>query len=240
MNLCADIGNTRLKTGLFKEKSLIEQVDWTEWTPAQLIQYGLNAGVKKALFSSVAEPDPTLKTQLEAHFQTQELSTLTMLPFENRYTTPATLGKDRLAAVAGAQALFPGENCLVIDCGTCIKYDMLVSGTIYAGGNIAPGATMRIQAMHHFTARLPEVPMEMPEDFTGNSTTTALQNGALRGASLEIEGFVRLFEQQYSPLRVILSGGDASFFQAYLTLANKTLVPDLTLHGLNNLLIFNT
>jgi type III pantothenate kinase len=177
---------------------------------------------------------------VSADFQTMELTNTTALPFENRYTTPHTLGKDRLAAVAGAHALFPGENCLVIDCGTCIKYDLLAADGIYHGGNIAPGAHMRIQAMHHFTARLPEVVMEMPEQVVGNSTETALQNGALRGASLEMEGFIRLFEQQYSPLRVVLTGGDANFFKPFLTFSIDSIVPELTLHGLNNILIYNT
>ena len=82
--------------------------------------------------------------------------------------------------------------------------------------------------------------MKMPDDFTGHSTETALQNGALRGAVLEMEGFIRLFEQKYPPLRVVLTGGEADFFQPFLTLPNDSTVPDLTLHGLNNILIFNT
>ena len=240
MNLCVDIGNTRVKIGLFQGKVLKRQLVWMDWTVDQLIEFGNQSAVKNVLFSSVAEQDDSLATALGAHFRVQELSTATALPFENLYTTPHSLGKDRLAAVAGAQALFPGENCLVVDCGTCIKYDMLTADNIYQGGNIAPGAKMRIQAMHQFTARLPEVPMEMPASFTGHSTETALQNGALRGASLEIEGFARLFEQKYPRLQVLLTGGDAGFFQAFLTLSKCTIVPDLTLHGLNNILIFNT
>jgi type III pantothenate kinase len=240
MNLCADIGNTRVKIGLFQEKKLIEKLVWNDWTVDQLIAFGNQAGVKNVLFSSVAEPDESLPIRLARHFRTMQLSTETALPFENQYATPNTLGKDRLAAVAGAQALFPGKNCLVIDCGTCIKYEMLTAEGAYIGGNIAPGAMMRIKAMHHFTARLPEVPMEMPAGFIGNSTETALQNGALRGAGLEIEGFLRLFEQKYTPLRVVLTGGDAVFFQTFLTLSIDSIVPDLTLHGLNNILIFNT
>ena len=80
------------------------------------------------------------------------------------------------AAIAGAQALLPGQNCLVVDCGTCIKYDLLTAAGVYLGGNIAPGAKMRAEAMHHFTARLPEVDLNMPADFIGHSTETALQN----------------------------------------------------------------
>lgn len=240
MNLCIDIGNTRVKTGLFRGKELLEQNSWAAWTLQELIDFGNQAGVKNVLFSSVAEPDPEMQEQLSAYFQTFELGATTPLPFENQYATPETLGKDRLAAVAGAQALFPGENCLVIDFGTCVKYDMLTAASVYIGGNIAPGAKMRIKAMQYFTARLPEVPMEMPDDFTGNSTTSALQNGALRGMALEVEGFVRLFEQKHKPLRVLLTGGDAGFFEPFLTISNNTTIPDLTLHGLNNILIFNT
>ena len=95
---------------------------------------------------------------------------------------------------------------------------------------------MRIRAMHHFTARLPEVPMDMPADFTGHSTETALQNGALRGAVLEIEGFVQLFSARYGDLQVILTGGDAAFFQPLLSVGRLTVEPDLTLFGLNHIL----
>ena len=191
------------------------------------------------MFSTVAQAGAPLSTALAGHPHVFELSAQTSLPFKNRYSTPETLGKDRLAAVAGAKALFPGENCLVIDCGTCIKYDLITSTGEYLGGNIAPGAKMRIQAMHHFTARLPEVAMQLPTDYCGHSTETALQNGALRGASLEIEGFVQLFSTQYQPLRVVLTGGDAAFFQPVLDVPNLVTEADLTLYGLNNILIFN-
>jgi type III pantothenate kinase len=94
--------------------------------------------------------------------------------------------------------------------------------------------------MEHFTARLPEAPMELPADFIGNSTQTALQNGGLRGAGLEMQGFVGLFEQQFAPLFTVLSGGDAAFFEPFIQSSNYTTEPDLTLYGLNYILNFNT
>lgn len=81
--------------------------------------------------------------------------------------------------------------------------------------------------------------MQMPEDYTGFSTETALQNGALRGAVHEIEGFVRQFGQRVHPLRVILTGGDADFFRPYLSVSTLTAAPHLTLFGLNHILQFN-
>lgn len=240
MNLVLDIGNTRTKSGLFDGNRLAEQAIWQDWTLEELLQYGRHAGVDRVITASVAVPDPATQRRLAEHFPVVlELTHETPLPFRNAYRTPETLGKDRLAAVAGAQALFPDTHCLVVDCGTCIKYDLLKAGHTYLGGNIAPGAAMRIKAMHTFTARLPEVPMCMPDDIVGSSTETALQNGALRGATLEIMGFVGAFARQLRPLRVILTGGDADFFAPYLPVSGLQKEPNLTLHGLNHILQYN-
>jgi len=240
MNLALDIGNTRRKIGLFNESRLLECKIVTDWTPAELLAYCNQVGVQRIMLSSVIKPDEALSTVLTQSFDLLELTHETRLPFENQYTTPLTLGKDRLAAVAGAQALMPRQHTLVIDCGTCIKYDLLTATGVYLGGNIAPGIQMRARAMHEFTARLPEVELEMPHDFIGISTETALQNGAFRGATLEVIGFAGLFQDQFSPLNVILTGGDSAFLKPYLNVQNLSLEPDLTLYGLNNILIFNS
>ena len=236
MNLALDIGNTRVKIGLFQDKTLVEQTVWTDWTLSKLLDYGNQAGVTRVIVSTVAEPDAALIEGLAEHFLVLELTHQTPLPFDNRYRTPHTLGKDRLAAVAGAQALWPGESCLVVDCGTCIKYDLMTADGIYPGGNIAPGLWMRIQAMHHFTARLPEVPMKMPTAWIGDSTETALQNGALLGAALEIEGFIKRFHRQHESLVVVLTGGDADFIKPHVDIPDLKTEPHLTLFGLNHIL----
>jgi len=236
MNLALDIGNTRTKIGLFRGTELVEQTVWTDWIGADLLAYSEQAGVERIIFSSVADTEEILFDLLADRFEVIELNHETPLPFQNRYQTPKTLGKDRLAAVAGAQTLYPATDCLVIDCGTCIKYEWLTAEGIYQGGNIAPGAKMRIQAMHHFTARLPEVPLEMPTDMLGKSTQTALQNGALRGAVLEIEGFVRLLQAKTDHLEVLLTGGDADFFAPHLSGMPWKMEPYLTLIGLNHIL----
>ncbi len=240
MNLVIDIGNTRSKIGLFEGKYLVEQAICDSPALAEWQAYGNRDGVEYVMVCSVAEPDPALQGWITTRPGAMELTRHTPLPFENRYRTPETLGKDRLAGVAGAQALFPGRHCLVVDCGTCIKYEWLSAEGVYHGGNIAPGARMRIRAMHHFTARLPEVDMHLPADFTGVSTETALQNGALRGAALEIEGFARLFAARYGKHTLILTGGDAAFFQPLLDVEHLIVEPDLTLFGLNHILNYNT
>ncbi len=239
LNLVIDIGNTRTKIGLFQENKLLEQAIWQDWTLQQLLDEAHTKRVTRIILSSVARPNPALIDVLSKHFFFLELTHETDLPFQNSYQTPLTLGKDRLAGIAGAQKLFPKTNCLVIDCGTCIKYDLITSNAVYLGGNIAPGAAMRIKAMHHFTARLPEVAQHWPDQIIGYSTETALQNGALYGAVLEIEGFSRLFEQKLSPLQVLLTGGDAHFFFPQLAIKSLSVSTDLTMIGLNSILNFN-
>jgi type III pantothenate kinase len=231
-----DIGNTRTKLGIFHGKNLVEKQVWTEWTLDELRSLCNAQGVERLIVSSVASTEMGWLEGLDVRMHVVELTHETPLPFRNAYKTPQTLGKDRLAAVAGAHALYGGADCLVVDCGTCIKYDLLDAAGTYHGGNIAPGASMRQKAMHHFTARLPEVPLAMPENPVGNSTVTALQNGAFLGAALEIEGFVRLFEEKRPDLNVILTGGDADFFEPYLRIRKRTSEPDLTLLGLNHIL----
>jgi type III pantothenate kinase len=77
------------------------------------------------------------------------------LPFKNSYLSKETLGKDRIAAIAAASFLYPGQNVLVVDAGTAITYDIKTSQEEYPGGNISPGLMMRFEALHRFTSQLP-------------------------------------------------------------------------------------
>jgi type III pantothenate kinase len=237
--LVLDIGNTRVKAGIFDGERLVGQANWEGNALEELPVWLGGRTVKAALVSSVAAEDPALLDWMRTRMEVLELNAQTPLPFRNMYTTPETLGKDRVAAVAGAQARFPGRNCLIVDCGTCIKYELLTADGVYLGGNIAPGLHMRIQAMHYFTARLPEVEMTMPASPVGDSTMTALQNGALRGAVLEIAGFSALFRERWPDALLILSGGDAGFLMPYLPQQETVTEEHLILYGLNAIVMYN-
>ena len=74
------------------------------------------------------------------------LNEKTLLPVENLYETPETLGYDRMAAVVGAYEQFPGKDILVIDAGTCITYEFIDAAGRYLGGNISHIYPTDIQA----------------------------------------------------------------------------------------------
>lgn len=239
LNLVVDIGNTRAKIGLFDGHILVEKWIWEQWSPQAFVQLATNQKARNIILSSVAVsmPEP-LERQLAQDFFYVPLSNLTPLPFSNQYHTPQTLGIDRLAAVAGALALYPGQHCLIIDAGTCMTLEVLTAQAEYLGGNIAPGIAMRLKAMHTFTAKLPEVSTGETAQWIGYSTESALKNGAQWGAAFEIEGSIARLQQDFSPLTVILTGGDAIFLAKMLK-SQIFVHPDLVLIGLNKILNHN-
>lgn len=238
MNLTIDIGNTRTKLGVFRGDQIVEQEVWENADAVKLEKWLYNQRIEKVILSSVAKPNRALTDFLKGRFFFVELTDRTPLPIAIDYETPHTLGKDRIAAVAGAYALFPGQNCLVIDAGTCITLDLLASEGVFLGGNISPGIQMRLQAMHHFTARLPLVGRKDQPEWVGKSTETAIRNGAQLGATLEVEGFIERCREQWPDLRVIVTGGDSDFFVR--TLKTKIFAnPNLVLVGLNKILEHN-
>ncbi len=102
MQLAIDIGNTRTKTGLFDGATLVRKSVWTEWSVADIGRWLGEIRLDGAIFASVADNDASVRTSLHNYFGAFELQSSTPLPFRNAYRTPETLGKDRLAAAAGA------------------------------------------------------------------------------------------------------------------------------------------
>ncbi len=239
MNLAIDSGNTRIKFGIYRDGQLLERQTWQDWDLEKIIFLTTNQNVKNVILSNVGQEVPAaIEAYLQQHFFYIRLDTQTPLPIQNAYKTPETLGKDRIAAVAGAFDMFPNQNCLAIDAGTCITYEFLTKAGVYLGGNIAPGLEMRLKAMHHFTAKLPLVQVEKNENFIGNSTVSAMQNGAQWGAILEIEGIIDWCRSEWGEINVILTGGDADFFVK--SLKSQIFVnPNLVLQGLNKILNYN-
>lgn len=240
MNLAIDIGNTRAKAGLFEGKALKEVFTWSEGYAENIRQIIYNHHVHNVILSSVSDEEDSLVGPSAQIENLLILSSSTPLPFNLEYKTPQTLGKDRIAAAAGAIDLYPGRNLLVVDAGTCITSDVVTENGTYLGGSIAPGLRMRLQAMHRFTSRLPELTpdTELEPGLPGNSTANAMQQGALWGSLLELEGMIAHFSALYPNLLVVITGGDASFFVKNV----KTKIfahPNLVLSGLNKILNYN-
>ena len=238
MNLCLDIGNTRVKYGVFRADTLIHSGYCQEDQNAikRLLEI---YSIEKAILSSTQTIAEDILRLFNNSSKYIILGHHSDLPFQIEYDTPATLGRDRIAGIAGAQILFPKQNVLVIDAGTCITYDILTADRRYIGGNISPGLRMRLQSMHTFTDQLPLIDLTNEDiPMVGTSTKTALLAGAVHGARKEIQGFVQYYKKRFINLNIVLTGGDAPFFVN--SLKSKIFADsNLVLKGLNGLLNFN-
>ena len=239
-NLVIDIGNSRTKFAIFHERNLWETRQVVKFDLDQLNQILDNHKITHSIVSSVNDEILNLENLLKIRTKYIRFSARANAGVTNKYKSPETLGLDRLAGVIGAKALFPDRNCLVIDAGTCITYDAVDVDGIYEGGSISPGLKMRLQAMHKFTGRLPEIELSDYSDWRGYDTSTAMLSGVLNGSTEEVKGMIEIYRLKYPELLVILCGGDAIFFDSRLknSIFAHTLKtePDLVLLGLNEVI----
>jgi len=105
--------------------------------------------------------------------------------------------------------LFPRRPVLVIDAGTCIKYDFIDATGHYMGGSISPGLVMRFEALHHFTSALPRVQPHALKKLTGKNTKESILTGVEQGIRFEMDGFIAAYKKQYKNLKIVITGGDA-------------------------------
>lgn len=236
MNLAVDIGNTSVKLGLFEGEELKEVVTGAESLPVLLSRHLIS----HAIVSRTGEENDMGKALRAKKIHTLFLSSALKLPVEILYQSPETLGSDRIAGSVAARHLFPEHPVLKIDFGTCITYDLVNEQGQFIGGAISPGMTMRFQAMHHFTAKLPLIQPEKPTEIelTGTDTATAIRSGVVHGIRTETEGIINEYRSRYMNLKVVSTGGDAPFFDALLKSEIFTR-PYLVLEGLNRILNYN-
>lgn len=213
MLLAIDIGNTKIKTAVFEEDKLIEKQVFDKIESLERIEkiFKKNPKIKNSISSSVGKEEKEIVSFLKTVTEFQEINHLSKFPFINNYSTPKTLGVDRMVLMSGASLLLSKKNVLVIDCGTCVTYDFLSEENEYFGGAISLGLKMRYQALHNFTAKLPLLDNQSPEQIIGNSTNESIYSGVVNGLLFEIEGFISQYSLKFQDLTVILTGGDAEF-----------------------------
>ncbi|MCX6270982.1 MAG: type III pantothenate kinase [Bacteroidetes bacterium] len=234
-----DVGNTLMKAALFRgveaERTWVWEGDKYDSLLAVAEEMKPYAGL---ILSTVRELPEEVWEKIRTLGFFMELDEKTPLPIKNLYDTPATLGKDRLAAAVGGHRLYLGENVLIINAGTCITYDVVTSAGEYIGGSISPGLRMRLKALHTFTGRLPLLSPEPGYSFPGRNTRDSILSGALQGAIEEVKGMINRYRQSFPDIKVLLSGGDISFFENPLK-SGIFVVPNIVLIGLNEILDYN-
>lgn len=238
MNLLIDVGNTVLKCAIFEEDRLIDDALIPYHSIEILSDFISNHDVKKIAISKVrALPEELEEILNSIDASLFEWNDSIKLPIHILYKTPQTLGHDRICNSVAAHFTYPDKDCLVIDLGTCNKYDFIRRNGDYLGGAISPGFEMRFLAMNTFTDQLPLIPTSESHNFIGDSTENAMKSGAFYGIIGEINYYIEQYESQFNDIEIILTGG----FSTYFDKAVKNHIfadPYLTLKGLNIILNF--
>lgn len=236
MNMVIDAGNTRTKVGIFEGALMRHSKVFASADDVK--EFVQTMEIENLIISSVTDEGTAIGASANIRGQRLSLTPSLPVPVQNKYGTPHTLGADRLAAACGAWSLYPGEASLVIDFGTCINYEYVNAMGEYMGGAISPGAAMRFQAMHRMTDRLPLGEPRKEFSLTGKTTLACLESGVMNGIHEEINGLSARYRRDNPGIRVILTGGDAHFFEKLMN-PPIFVAPDLVLTGLNSILLHN-
>lgn len=239
--LCIDCGNTRVKAAVLNDGEVCHRVvaTYDDLEPLTLLMR--QHEVEEAMLVSTTDAQTDVEDLLARHLHgpVKVLDHHTAVPLTIAYRTPDTLGLDRVASAVGAWREFTGCNLLVVDAGTAITQDLVLKDGTFLGGVISPGVDMRLQAMHHFTNRLPLVDSQGDTPLVGYDTTTAMRSGAVLGAAAEVECRARALTSLLGQLKVLLTGGNAALLAPLITIDRLQVVDDLLFKGLDTIMDMN-
>ena len=224
MILTLDIGNTNIKTALFKGNEMAGY--WRISTNRTMTsdEYGMlmrnlfehnklsMSDVQGIVISSVV---PTINYTIEHMCQTYFGKTpMFVAPgiktgIHIKYDNPKELGSDRIANAVAAYELYGGP-CIFIDFGTATSFGVVSAKGEFLGGAICPGLKVTADALVERTAKLPRFELVKPAAVIGKNTISNLQSGILYGHIGLVKYLIkRMKEELGSDCQVVATGGMA-------------------------------
>ncbi|MBL7856446.1 MAG: type III pantothenate kinase [Cyclobacteriaceae bacterium] len=247
MLLACDIGNSDITLGLFQDgkwkyvwriPSIVDRPELFYGIKIRDIffEVGITVGdIQKIVISSVV-PDLTDKiinvtvTLFQKNPVVLGPEIYPRLPIQ--VLNPYEIGSDLVANAVAAYTLFKRSN-IVVDFGTALTFTTLSDEGKILGVAIAPGLKTAIKSLSQNTAKLFDVPLEMPSSALGKGTSHAIQAGILLGYEGLVQSIISKikFEMKDENLPVIATGGLSSVIKTLLPLYS-IIEPNLTLEGL--------
>ena len=247
MLLTIDAGNTNVTFAIFENKT--RKSLWRIKTDAartadEYISFLLplldNAKIKpsavKDIIISSVVPDANFSLRMLCHgaFQIRPLfigKDIVDLGIIIKTDKPEDVGADRIVNAVGVLEFYKAP-AIVVDFGTATTFDIWDSSGAFAGGVIAPGVNLSLNALHMAAAKLPKVSISRPQTVIGKNTISAMQSGVYWGYVELIAGMLTRIKAELNadPI-VIATGGLSPLFQESIP-AISIIDEDLTLKGL--------
>jgi len=239
--LAIDVGNTQTVFGMFEGQLLEDQFrvgtnrshtgDELGVLLRGFVELGALDGI--VLCSSV----PPLVREYEAfadRWAGAELLVLgpgvpTGVPI--RYDDPREVGADRIANAVAARDRH-GAPAVVVDFGTSTNFDVVNAAGEFAGGVLAPGVEISMDALFARAARLPRVPFVAPERVISQTTVAALQSGLVYGFAGQCDGIVDAIRGELGADATAIATGGLAELIAPHSRTISAVDPELTLQGL--------
>jgi len=241
MWLAIDIGNTNIHIGIFEDDVLHSSYSVKSEFPRPLLENLKNtlnpATLNKPQSVVISSVNPKVEVfvieYIQKHFfvNPQFIGKDIPIPMAVLTDQPDRVGVDRLV---NALAAFERTKSwtIVVDAGTAITVDVINDGGAFMGGIIAPGMGISSKALHHYTALLPEIPVNKPKTILGKNTEGAINSGIYWGTVGMVSRLISMLcdELKCQPA-IIATGGDAQLLAQEIPKIT-CVIPCLTLEGI--------
>ncbi len=216
INLVVDIGNSHAKCAVIKGEEILFEGRANSFDELDICDITKRYSPLNSIVCSTRGDGAEAQQRLEEiighslHFRAGVAT-----PLKINYSTPSTLGADRVAAAVEIAHLCKGTPALIIDCGTAITIDLINEEGEFCGGFISAGLSLRYQALNNYTASLPlcTPPLQLFDGEAPASTKEAIEQGVLASVTYEIEGHIAHFREKYENLSIFFIGGEAFHFE---------------------------
>jgi len=250
MLLTLDVGNSQIHGGVFDGDTLRLQFRKTTQPVGSSDEFGLflravlrengldPAAVDRLAICSVVPPVAyPLRAACVKYFNCEPfvLQAGVKTGLKIKYRNPAEVGADRVACAIAAAQRYPGEDLLVVDCGTATTVEVVTAAGDYLGGAILPGIGISAEMLSSRTAKLPRVEITRPENALGRTSAESIQSGIYHGHVGAIRNVTAaLVDEAFNSRRprIIGTGGFARMFIEDALF--DEIIPELVLFGLKH------
>lgn len=248
--LTIDVGNSRIKFGLFERDArggelprcarstfvaVGDEIPWDEirsWCGGGEVE-GVVAGANPLGVAAVLDTWPA-----ELGPAPRTLENRREFPLEIRVDEPRRVGVDRLLNAVAANVVRPaGRGAVVVDTGTATTVDLVAADGAFEGGAILPGFDLCAKALHDYTALLPRLSIDEldrePRPPLGRNTRAAIRSGLFWGQLGAVRELIARLSAELGgsgPPLVLLTGGGAGLLAPELPEARHE--PHLALQGI--------
>lgn len=247
MLLAADLGNTNITLGVFRERELLFSArlsssrsrtadEYAVLLDALLRMRGVDPrDIHGAVLSSELKPlTPVFSAAVELLCRTRPLivGPGVRTGLDIRVDIPSQVGSD-IAVCSVAALSLQAPPLAVVDLGTATTLTLIDGRGQLTGVMICPGVRSGLEALSFAAAALPDISLERPRALLGKNTVDSMTSGVIYGAAAMIDGLVERLREEVGAeeLPVIATGGLADAILPYCRTKTRH-EPELVLLGL--------